>query len=92
MYICFVEYKIDEEYMETYRAFMKEKQEAHSNMHIYEGTDQPGLFVELWQAASEAEAQRIKEERCNERSSFMAARDWISGGSSRLHAWVFKPF
>ncbi|WP_379167015.1 hypothetical protein [Paenibacillus roseus] len=71
---------------------MKEAKGQYSNMNIYEGTDQHGLFVELWQSESGEGAQQIKEERCSEHSSFAAVGEWISGGASKLHAWVFKPF
>jgi hypothetical protein len=91
MYICFVEYRIEEQALETYRTFMKQQVQTCQGLHIYEGTDQPGLFVEQWHAASEQEAQRIKEERCSAHSSFAAVNDWVPGGAAKVHAWVFKP-
>lgn len=58
---------------------------------LYEGTDQPLLFVEVWEARDEAHAEDIKEERCSERSSWHAVADWVAGGAAKIHAWTFRP-
>lgn len=91
MYICFVEYRIDEQHQEPYRDHMEHCMKQLKQLHIYEGTDQPGLFVELWQAASEEEARRIKEERLSAHSPLAAVSQWVPGGAQKLHAWVFQP-
>lgn len=91
MYICFVEYRIEEQHLEKYRECMGSYTRRFKQLHIYEGTDQAGLFVELWQADSEEEAQRIKEERLSARSSLANMTQWVPGGAQKLHAWVFQP-
>ncbi|MFC5652462.1 hypothetical protein ACFPYJ_25765 [Paenibacillus solisilvae] len=91
MYICFVEYHIEEQFVLTYREWIAEKLSEESGVKLYEGTDQPHLFVEVWEAADEAAAAAIKEERCSERSSWFHMADWVRGGAPKIHAWTFKP-
>ncbi|WP_424766413.1 hypothetical protein [Paenibacillus sp. sgz302251] len=92
MYICFAEYKILPEHRAQYIIYTKGLlAESGNSVYLYEGTDQPGLFVEVWNAASEAEAERIKKERCSERSSWFRIASWISGGMEKMHVWTFKP-
>ncbi|WP_219835885.1 hypothetical protein [Paenibacillus sp. R14(2021)] len=91
MFICFVEYQIDPASEQLYRDWIAKQQADHRGFSLYEGTDQPLLFVEVWEAATEEEALRIKEERCGERSSWQVMAKWVPGGSAKVHAWTFKP-
>jgi hypothetical protein len=65
--------------------------ESGNNVHLYEGTDQINLFVEIWSASTEEEAEDIKKERCNERSPWYRIAEWIPGGADKMHVWTFKP-
>ncbi|QHW30762.1 hypothetical protein GZH47_07760 [Paenibacillus rhizovicinus] len=91
MFICFVEYRIDSAAELTYREWIAEKQDEFPGFKLFEGTDQPLLFVEVWEAPNVEEAERIKKERCGERSSWRDMADWVPGGSAKIHAWTFKP-
>lgn len=92
MFICFAEYKIMPEYVEMYREKVEELRKRETKpFQLYEGTDQPELFVEIWHTESYEEAERVKEERLNERSSWSALSQWIPGGPAKLHVWTFKP-
>ena len=91
MYICFAEYRIAPESREHFLAFAEAHLNGRNDVYLYEGTDQPNLFVEVWQAGSEEEAERIKKERCDERSLWSRISEWIAGGSAKLHVWTFKP-
>ncbi|BBH21692.1 hypothetical protein Back11_30370 [Paenibacillus baekrokdamisoli] len=91
MYICFVEYHINEEFVALYRNWIAEKMAAGPVFKLYEGTDQPHLFVEVWEAQGEASATAIKEERCSERSSWRQMAAWVPGGAPKIHAWTFRP-
>ncbi len=91
MYICFAEYKIMPEHREPYLALVNKLKEKDSRVKVYEGSDQSELFVEVWTAQSQEEADAIKEERCGERSSWHAVSQWIVGGGAKLHVWTFKP-
>ncbi|HUC93942.1 MAG TPA: hypothetical protein VMS09_18325 [Paenibacillus sp.] len=91
MYKLFVEYRIAPELRQSFMEWMAQAKLRESGFLIYEGTDQPGLFVEVWEAASEAEAERKKEERCGERSSWSVMFGYVSGGRDKVHAWTFRP-
>ncbi|MBM7567412.1 hypothetical protein [Paenibacillus sacheonensis] len=91
MFICFVEYRIEPEHERRYRDWMAAREAVFPGFQLYEGTDQPLLFVEVWEASDMDSAERIKKERCEERSSWLAMADWVPGGSAKIHAWTFKP-
>ncbi|QHT60005.1 hypothetical protein GXP70_08620 [Paenibacillus lycopersici] len=91
MFICFVEYRIEAAAERRYRDWIAGKQAEFPDFKLYEGTDQPLLFVEVWEAEDGEEAERIKKERCGERSSWLDMADWVPGGSAKIHAWTFKP-
>ncbi|MBO7745172.1 hypothetical protein I8J29_13260 [Paenibacillus sp. MWE-103] len=91
MYICFVEYRIAPEAEAQYRAWIADKRSEAPGFALYEGTDQPLLFVEVWDAGSLEEAENVKKERCGERSSWRHMADWVPGGAAKIHAWTFKP-
>lgn len=92
MYICFAEYKIHPEYRECYVKETERLMDKYSRkVQLYEGTDQPCLFVEVWHAESCEEAELIKKERSDERSAWHVVTPWIVGGSAKLHIWTFKP-
>ncbi|QAY68195.1 hypothetical protein [Paenibacillus protaetiae] len=93
MHICFAEYKISPEYREPYLAYTGNLLASgkYESLTLYEGTDQPCLFVEVWTAGSAEEAEQIKEERCDERSSWYRVSSWIDGGAAKMHVWTFRP-
>lgn len=91
MYICFVEYRIASEFEADYRGWITARQAELRSFQLYEGTDQPLLFVEVWEAKDEESADMIKKERCSERSSWHAMADWVQGGAPKIHAWTFRP-
>lgn len=92
MYICFAEYRIIPEHRAAYLAFSDELvQSANGSLVVYEGTDQPSLFVELWTAETEEQAEHIKKERCSERSPWRRADSWVQGGREKVHIWTFRP-
>ena len=88
MYRCFVEYKVAEANREAYLEALRLVRQHHPDVYIYEGTNQPGLFVEVWEAASEAEAEAIREERLSARSPWSAVSRHAAG---TVHAWAFRP-
>ncbi|CAM4318419.1 hypothetical protein FHS16_000787 [Paenibacillus endophyticus] len=90
MYICFAEYRIAEESRLPFLELTNKLLQHEKDMYLYEGTDQPNLFVEVWHAATSAEAEQIKKERCSERSSWSQVSSYIVGGQAKLHVWTFK--
>lgn len=91
MFITFAEYRIMPECVELYRKETARLLKVDNRIQLYEGTDQPGLFVEIWTAPDAEEAERIKKERCSERSSWAVLTPMIAGGAAKLHVWTFKP-
>lgn len=92
MYITFAEYRIISEFKEDYLASLSALRADEKRLvQLYEACDQPCLFVEVWYANSEDEAERIKEERLDGCSSWSGLSQWIAGGPAKLHVWSFKP-
>ncbi|GGG63897.1 hypothetical protein [Paenibacillus radicis (ex Gao et al. 2016)] len=89
--ICFAEYKIEEHSRAEFLAYTEQLLKEQKHVHLYEGTDQINLFVEIWYADNEAEAEQIKKERCSERSPWYRVSEWIIGGAGKMHVWSFKP-
>lgn len=65
MGIIFVEYRIDEQKREDFLPFIHSLAEG-APMELYEGSDQPGLFVEIWRGLSEEDYLCMKEARTGE--------------------------
>ncbi|MCM3629307.1 hypothetical protein M3194_18330 [Paenibacillus glycanilyticus] len=91
MYICFAEYKIAAADRTAYLNYTGTLMKESDKIQLYEGTDQLNLFVEIWTAATEEEAEAIKKERCDERSPWYRIAEWIPGGADKMHVWTFKP-
>ncbi|NIK78431.1 hypothetical protein FHS15_003569 [Paenibacillus castaneae] len=90
MYICFAEYQIAPEHRQLFLDYTKTLLANVHDVYLYEGTDQPNLFVEVWNAPNAEEAERIKKERCDERSPWFFITEWIVGGEAKMHIWTFK--
>lgn len=86
----FVEYTIAEEAIDEYIAFMESIRSLGPNWDWYEGTDQPGLFVELWHDIGYAEYEAMKRRRADPEDEEWGHLDrWVRGGLARLHLWHF---
>lgn len=90
MYICFAEYRIMPVNRQQYLTYTEALLSGLHDVHLYEGTDQPNLFVEVWNADTAELAERIKKERCSERSPWFRISEWIVGGSEKMHIWTFR--
>lgn len=91
----FVEYAINPEYRESFLIYMQQWQEREGRLEVLEGTDQPGLFVEIWNEVSREEYNVLKEERLQQggraAGNQAAWEKWVKGGLSKLHMWHFTP-
>jgi hypothetical protein len=92
----FVEYKVKPEYRETYLVWIKEMTRKDGRFTVYEGTEQPGLFVEMWDGLERDEYLKMKEQRLTTASSEGENDDrwgrltgWVEGGVSKIHMWHF---
>ncbi|KIL42416.1 hypothetical protein SD70_00355 [Gordoniibacillus kamchatkensis] len=87
----FVEYAIAEEALDAYRAFMAEKRSGGMRFEWYEGTDQPGLFVEVWPGVAYAAYEEFKHRRSDpEDPDWGKLGDWVRGGLGKVHVWHFS--
>lgn len=92
MLTVFIEYKLDGNQRETglsLLADMARRMEALGarQYRLWEGLDQPGLFVEAFEVANEQQYEQIKQVRLADR----AFCDCVSGGAAKLHVWAFRP-
>jgi hypothetical protein len=87
----FVEYTIDQAKRATYLHYMQIiiKQ---TGLELYEGTDQPGLFIEIWSNLSYVGYESLKKERLDPEkgSDWESFGDMLLGGLSKLHIWHFS--
>ncbi|GIP31143.1 hypothetical protein [Paenibacillus sp. J2TS4] len=59
MSLVFVEYKIDELYREDYLKTIQDLPGV-DQVELYEGSDQPGLFVEIWKGLGDEDYLQMK--------------------------------
>ncbi|QGQ94818.1 hypothetical protein EHS13_07965 [Paenibacillus psychroresistens] len=87
----FVEYTIDQENRLTYLYYMQ-KIIKQTGLELFEGTDQPGLFIEIWSDVNYTDYESMKIERLNpiKGSVWESFEDMILGGLSKLHIWHFS--
>ncbi len=91
MSIVFVEYKIIEAKRAIYLNKAAELMQTFPAAKVYEGTDQPGLFVEIWDGMEEEQFHAWKQVRIS--GSMPLWREinaCIKGGADRLHIWRFS--
>lgn len=92
MSIVFVEYAIKPAFRDSFLIYMQEWQRREGRLELLEGTDQEGLFVEIWHGITYEEYISLKYERLHgsENASHQAHWDeWINGGLRKLHIWHF---
>lgn len=92
MFKVFVEYAIKPAFRDSFLIYMQEWQRREGRLELLEGTDQAGLFVEIWKNVTYEEYLSLKEERLQgtENASHQAVwEEWIEGGLSKLHMWHF---
>jgi hypothetical protein len=92
MYKVFVEYAINSTERETYLTYMQEWMKREARLELYEGTDQPGLFVEIWHDVSYEEYAQLKQQRKENGMANLASfrEEWLKGGFAKLHIWLFS--
>lgn len=89
MGIVFVEYKVFPEKRNAYLSRIGELMESASGVQLYEGSDQPNLFVEIWQDCDPARYRELKRLRLEPGSAWSELADFVPGGASRIHIWHF---
>ena len=86
MYVCMMEYRVKEECRDEYLAWVEEVGRLEPQPLLYEGTDQQGLFVEIWPAESEEAAHRIQDAARAGEAPWSKLPLWVNG---KINAWSF---
>ncbi|MBN6187896.1 MFS transporter [Aneurinibacillus sp. BA2021] len=96
----FAEYKIQAEKRQDYLRkiddiAMAMQQIGVDDFIVYEGVDQPGLFVEMFHVPTMDAYRKIKRKRCEDKAApgvfWQSINDCLEGGTDRLHMWAFAP-
>lgn len=87
MFVCMMEYRIGDQDREDYLEWLRQLGETHPQAVLYEGTDQHGLFVEVWPASTAEEAQRIQDAARAGAAPWRELTVWTGG---KINAWSFR--
>ncbi|MGG2201773.1 hypothetical protein [Paenibacillus validus] len=98
--IVFVEYRIEKEYRTSYLTWAAVLKQQFEQMDVYEGAEQPGLFVEIWNGLSDEAYAAMKAARTGtitpglpdeteEGRLWRRIDPWIAGGRGKVHIWKF---
>lgn len=93
----FTEYKVKRDLREEFLSLHGELREYHQrewkvkDFHLFEGTDQPDLFVEEFHVQHFDLYEQIKAERRSEKSDlWKKMHQCIEGGVQKVHIWAFQ--
>lgn len=91
----FVEYAIKSEFRASFLIYMQGQRLREGRLELLEGTDQEGLYVEIWHDVTYDEYLSMKEKRLNvellRNGQHGDWEQWIQGGIQKLHMWHFSP-
>jgi hypothetical protein len=87
----FVEYTVSEEMRTNYLQYMQILIDK-TGLMLYEGTDQPGLFIEIWSNLNYSAFLDLKRERLNpkDESIWKPLIPFVTGGVEKIHIWHFS--
>ncbi|WP_248928061.1 hypothetical protein [Paenibacillus hamazuiensis] len=92
----FVEYKVKTEERQRFLSWAERLTASEKRVSVYEGADQPNLFVELWENIDYAEYEEMKAQRTGDAaqvsrfSDLTALSDFVEGGKAKIHIWYFR--
>lgn len=92
----FIEYKVKETEVEKYEELMKEILEklpeySAKKIQWFVATDQPYLYVEMFQVPNVAHYQALKKLRTSTEHPIFSQLDrYIEGGLKKLNCWAFQ--
>jgi hypothetical protein len=90
MHKVFVEYTILQDMRLIYLNHMRELLKREGRLELLEGSDQPGLFVEIWSDVSHEEYVELKKQRLQTtEGNAQEWGKWIKGGLEKIHIWHF---
>jgi hypothetical protein len=90
MYKVFAEYAVIQDLRLIYLNHMREWLKREGRLELLEGSDQPGLFVEIWSDVSREEYEDLKKQRLQHSDeNEQQWGKWIQGGLEKIHIWHF---
>jgi hypothetical protein len=84
----FIEYKVIPGNEAEFKHVINQMKESYPNLEVFQGTDQPGLFVEIWDDVNYQEYEKFKYERLHH-AQWDSFNSFIAGGKEKLHMWHF---
>ncbi|MFC3770273.1 hypothetical protein [Paenibacillus sp. GCM10012303] len=91
MDIIFIEYKVFPDKRDAYMSWIKSAADGDVRFELYEGSDQPGLFVEQWRGFDEDGYRSFKIRRLETGDpSWSGLADFVPGGLAKVHIWHFR--
>ncbi|BFH12103.1 hypothetical protein WJ0W_000363 [Paenibacillus melissococcoides] len=88
--IIFVEYRILPEARERYLNAIRRLLKDRPDVVLFEGTDQPNVFVEQWLGTTADDYASLKKLRIEGADGWNAVTSCIAGGVDKLHIWEFR--
>ncbi|CAH8769122.1 hypothetical protein [Paenibacillus dendritiformis] len=88
--IIFVEYRILPEAKERYLTVIRRQLKHRPDVVLYEGTDQPNVFVEQWLGTTADDYAALKKLRREGTDGWDEVTACIAGGVDKLHIWEFQ--
>ncbi|OCT16631.1 hypothetical protein A8709_08115 [Paenibacillus pectinilyticus] len=89
----FVEYAIKPECRNSFLIYMQGIKQREGRLELLEGTDQEGLYVEIWNEVTYEEYLKLKQERLQGSDHEEERGDWdnwVQGGLKKVHMWHFS--
>lgn len=91
MDIVFIEYKVFPDKRSAYMSWIKSAAGGDERFELYEGSDQPELFVEQW-CGIDVDAYRTFKSRRTEPGDpvWSSLAEFVPGGMAKVHVWHFR--
>lgn len=90
MNIIFIEYRISIAHRDIYLERIPQLLQPYSHVSLYEGIDQPNVFVEQWLDTTNEDYINMKEMRCEQVSKWDVITAYILGGKKAINIWQFR--
>jgi hypothetical protein len=94
MSLGFAEYPIHSDYRDHYMKWVGEMTRRYAQLQVYEGTDQPNLFVESWEGMSHEDFTKMKQFRQEGLgegdADLRQVSQWLAEGKVKINMWHFQ--
>lgn len=94
MSLGFAEYHIHSNHREQYMSWVRVMTGRYPSLQVYEGTDQPNLFVESWEGISHEDFEAMKSYRKkgqgNGDEDLRLVSNWLAEDNGKINMWHFR--